>query len=131
MVSSFLEPPDRGNEGGYIPKDTRPVKRIMRRYHHKEKAQSVRFVCHVRSDMGPSARQSNELLTNSGAGEGFPGRMLHRWLDQFVAWHYARVSNRPTDAIDSLIKQVKRTSFGFRRLRNYTFRVMLCAGRSY
>jgi transposase len=57
--------------------------------------------------------------------------MLHRWLDQFVAWHYARVSNRPTDAIDSLIKQVKRTSFGFRRLRNYTFRVMLCAGRSY
>ncbi len=57
------------------------------------------------------------------------GRTLQRWLDQIVAWHRARVSNGPTEAINNLIKRIKRIGFGFRRLRNYRIRALLYAGR--
>ena len=57
------------------------------------------------------------------------GRTLRRWADQVVAWHRAQVSNGPTEAMNSLIKRVKRVGFGFRRFRNYRLRVLLYAGR--
>ena len=57
------------------------------------------------------------------------GRTLRRWLDQLVAWHQARVTNGPTEAINNLIKRIKRIGFGFRRLRNYRIRALLYAGR--
>jgi transposase len=57
------------------------------------------------------------------------GRTLMRWRDQIVAWHRARVSNGPTEAINNLIKRIKRIGFGFRRFRNYRIRVLLYAGR--
>ena len=57
------------------------------------------------------------------------GRTLHRWTEQIVAWHQAQVSNGPTEAMNSLIKLVKRVGFGFRRFRNYRLRVLLHAGQ--
>lgn len=57
------------------------------------------------------------------------GRTLRRWANEIVAWHAAQVSNGPTEAINSLIKRVKRVGFGFRRFRNYRLRVLLYAGR--
>ena len=57
------------------------------------------------------------------------GRTLRRWADQIVAWHQAQVTNGPTEAMNSLIKRVKRVGFGFRRFRNYRLRVLLYAGR--
>lgn len=57
------------------------------------------------------------------------GRTLRRWADQIVAWHHAQVSNGPTEAMNSLIKRVKRVGFGFRKFRNYRLRVLLYAGR--
>jgi transposase len=57
------------------------------------------------------------------------GRTLLRWLHQIVAWHQARVSNGPTEAVNNLIKRIKRIGFGFRRFRNYRIRVLLYAGR--
>jgi len=57
------------------------------------------------------------------------GRALRRWLDQIVAWHQARVSNGPTEAVNNLIKRIKRIGFGFRRFRNYRIRALLYAGR--
>jgi transposase len=60
------------------------------------------------------------------------GRTLLRWLDQIVAWHHARVTNGPTEAINNLIKRIKRIKrigFGFRRLAHYRIRVLLYAGR--
>lgn len=57
------------------------------------------------------------------------GRTLRTWADQIVAWHRAQVSNGPTEAINSLIKRIKRVGFGFRRFRNYRLRVLLYAGR--
>jgi transposase len=57
------------------------------------------------------------------------GRTLLRWKDQIVAWHRARVTNGPTEAMNNLIKRVKRVAFGFRRFRNYRIRALLYAGK--
>jgi transposase len=57
------------------------------------------------------------------------GRTLRRWRDQIVAWHEARVTNGPTEAVNNLIKRVKRAGFGLRRHRHYRVRALLYAGR--
>jgi transposase len=57
------------------------------------------------------------------------GRTIVRWRDQIVAWHQAFVSNGPTEAINNLIKRIKRIGFGFRRFTHYRTRVLLYAGR--
>jgi len=57
------------------------------------------------------------------------GRTLIRWRDQIAAWHQAQVSNGPTEAMNNLIKRIKRVAFGFRRFRNYRVRVLLYAGK--
>lgn len=59
------------------------------------------------------------------------GRTLRRWADEIVAWHHAQVTNGPTEAMNSLIKRIKRVGFGFRRFRNYRLRVLLYAGRPH
>lgn len=56
------------------------------------------------------------------------GRTIVRWTDQISAWHRARVSNGPTEAINNLIKRVKRVAFGFRRFAHYRIRALLYAG---
>ena len=57
------------------------------------------------------------------------GRTLSRWHTPIVNWHRARVSNGPTEAINNLIKRVKRAAFGFRRFAHYRIRALLYAGR--
>jgi transposase len=52
-----------------------------------------------------------------------------RWRDQIVAWHQAPVSNGPTEAVNNLIKRIKRIGFGFRRFAHYRIRVLLYAGK--
>ena len=48
---------------------------------------------------------------------------------QIIAWHQSHVSNGPTEAINNLVKRVKRTAFGFRRFEHYRIRALLYAGR--
>jgi len=57
------------------------------------------------------------------------GRTIKRWKDQIVAWHASHVSNGPTEAINNLVKRVKRTAFGFRRFQHYRIRALLYAGK--
>jgi hypothetical protein len=38
------------------------------------------------------------------------GRTIRRWFKEIVAWHQACVSNGPTEAINNLIKRIKRGS---------------------
>jgi transposase len=57
------------------------------------------------------------------------GRTIMRWRDQIVAWHQALVSNGPTEAVNNLIKRIKRIGFGFRRFTHYRIRVLLYAGK--
>lgn len=57
------------------------------------------------------------------------GRTITKWRHQIAAWHRARVSNGPTEAINNLIKRVKRVAFGFRRFAHYRIRALLYAGK--
>ena len=57
------------------------------------------------------------------------GRTLHAWFDKIANFHLARVSNGPTEALNNLIKRIKRIGFGFRNFENYRIRALLYAGK--
>lgn len=57
------------------------------------------------------------------------GRTIIRWYAQIAAWHRARVSNGPTEAINNLVKRIKRVAFGSRRFAHYRIRALLYAGK--
>jgi transposase len=57
------------------------------------------------------------------------GRTIRDWFDKIVNFHVARVSNGPTEALNNLIKRIKRIGFGFRNFENYRIRALLYAGR--
>jgi transposase len=57
------------------------------------------------------------------------GRTIKHWFEKIVNYHLARVSNGPTEALNNLIKRVKRIGFGFRNFENYRIRALLYAGR--
>ena len=51
------------------------------------------------------------------------------WFDKIANYHLARVSNGPTEALNNLIKRIKRIGFGFRNFENYRIRALLYAGK--
>ncbi|MDE2824743.1 MAG: ISL3 family transposase [Gemmatimonadota bacterium] len=57
------------------------------------------------------------------------GRTIARWTPQIANWHISRVTNGPTEALNNLIKRVKRAAFGFRNFANYRIRALLYAGK--
>jgi transposase len=57
------------------------------------------------------------------------GRTLQHWFDKICNYHLARVSNGPTEALNNLIKRIKRIGFGFRNFDNYRIRALLYAGK--
>lgn len=59
------------------------------------------------------------------------GMTLDKWFDKLLNFHIARVSNGPTEALNNLIKRIKRIGFGFRNFRNYRIRALLYAGKPH
>ena len=57
------------------------------------------------------------------------GRTIARWTPQITNWHISKVTNGPTEALNNLIKRVKRAAFGFRNFANYRIRALLYAGK--
>jgi len=57
------------------------------------------------------------------------GRTIIKWRHQIAAWHNAHVSNGPTEAVNNLLKRVKRVAFGFMSFPHYRIRVLLYAGK--
>jgi transposase len=57
------------------------------------------------------------------------GRTIGAWFDKIANFHLARVSNGPTEALNNLIKRIKRIGFGFRNFENYRIRALLYAGK--
>ena len=56
-------------------------------------------------------------------------RTVRAWEAEILAWHATdRCSNGPTEAINLLIKKVKRVGHGFRNLANYRLRLLLHCG---
>jgi transposase len=57
------------------------------------------------------------------------GRTLQTWFDKICNYHLARISNGPTEALNNLIKRIKRIGYGFRTFNNYRIRALLHAGK--
>ena len=57
------------------------------------------------------------------------GRTIARWCPQITNWHLSKVTNGPTEALNNLIKRIKRAAFGFRNFANYRIRALLYAGK--
>ena len=57
------------------------------------------------------------------------GRTIRTWFDKIANYQLARVSNGPTEALNNLIKRIKRIGFGFRNFENYRIRALLYAGK--
>jgi transposase len=57
------------------------------------------------------------------------GRTIQRWFDKICNYHIARMTNGPTEALNNLIKRIKRVGFGFRNFENYRIRALLYAGK--
>jgi transposase len=56
-------------------------------------------------------------------------RTVRAWQPEILAWHRtAGCSNGPTEAINLLIKKVKRVGHGFRNFANYRLRLLLHCG---
>jgi transposase len=107
-----------------------PGGEVRTAWHAKELVRSIYDI----GDPG-TARQFVGELANDLQDESCPpevrmlGRTLKTWLAQIVAWHGARVTNGPTEAMNNLIKRIKRVGFGFRRFAHYRVRVLLYAGK--
>jgi transposase len=57
------------------------------------------------------------------------GRTIRRWFEKLCNYHLARVTNGPTEALNNLVKRIKRIGFGFRNFENYRIRALLYAGK--
>jgi transposase len=99
-------------------------------WHAKEAARGIydiadpdlaeEYVCDLATDMQD---KSHPLEVRS------LGRTLARWFDEITNWHKAFVSAGPTEAINNLMKRIKRIGFGFRSFTSYRIRVLLYAGK--
>ena len=55
-------------------------------------------------------------------------RTIRRWEAQILAWHTTGLTNGPTEAVNLLIKKIKRVGHGFRNFDNYRLRLLLHCG---
>lgn len=70
------------------------------------------------------------LCIDSGVAElARLARTITTWREEFLAYFSAgRISNGPTEAVNLLIKKVKRVGHGFRNFSNYRLRLLLHCG---
>jgi len=107
-----------------------PQGEVRMTWHAKETVRGLYAI----ADPSVAAVFIDELI-NDMANSSMPPEVrslagtLRRWRAQILAWHQAHVTNGPTEAINNLIKRIKRIGFGLRRFRHYRIRVLLYAGR--
>ena len=107
-----------------------PHGEVRMAWHAKEVVREI--YCHTDPDLAVEFvdRLGHDLQDESRPLEVRSlGRTIVRWKDQISAWHRAHVSNGPTEAVNNLIKRVKRAAFGFTSFRNYRIRSLLYAGK--
>jgi transposase len=86
------------------------------------------------SDIEKARAMLSELIEHC-LGPGLPrelnklARTLKAWFDKICNFHIARISNGPTEALNNLIKRIKRIGYGFTNFANYRIRALLYAGK--
>ena len=107
-----------------------PRGEVKTAWHAKEEVRNIYQIVDPDLAAGFVAQLGHDLQDDSCPPEiNQLGRTLIHWHAQISAWHQARVSNGPTEAVNNLIKRVKRIGFGFRRFASYRIRTLLYAGR--
>jgi len=90
----------------------------------------------VPSTPRPPCQQPAPRWTASTAGQTASRSLSCRawpapcvWQAEILAWHLtAGCSNGPTEAVNLLVKKVKRVGHGFRNFANYRLRLLLHCG---
>ncbi len=108
-----------GDPAGHVATTWQAKELIRSLYDHENEALALEFITRLSQDFKNAAPPEVRSL----------GRTLLKWKHQIVAWHQAHVTNGPTEAMNNLIKRVKRAAFGFRSFRNYRIRALLYAGK--
>src|SRR5918994_6599212 len=95
----------------------------------KEKVRDV----YLTDDVGLAAERLDDAIAWCTAAESGPelrrlAKLLRRWRTQILAHHTTGASNRPVQATNVTIKQVKRSGRGFRNFDNYRLRILLAGG---
>jgi len=96
----------------------------------KEKVRDV----YLTDDPAAAASRLDDAITWCIAAESGPelrrlAKLLRRWRAEILAHHDTGASNGPVEAMNLLIKQVKRSGRGFRSFANYRLRILLAGGR--
>jgi len=96
----------------------------------KEKVRDV----YLTDDADIAATKLEEAIAWCTEAESGPelarlAKVLRRWRAQILAHHSTGASNGPVEAMNLLIKQVKRSGRGFRSFENYRLRILLAGGR--
>ena len=96
----------------------------------KEKVRDV----YLTDDVDLAAERLDDAIAWCAAAESGPElrclvKMLKRWRTEILAHHRTGASNGPVEAVNLLIKQVKRSGRGFRSFANYRLRILLAGGR--
>ena len=89
-------------------------------YGHQDQALALRWLDELSADLTDDIRPPEVRSL---------GRTLKRWRLEITAWHDCHYSNGPTEAMNNLIKRVKRVAFGFTSFTNYRVRALLYAGK--
>jgi transposase len=82
----------------------------------------------------PAARAALERFYRRADGVGVAelsrlARTVGAWQTELLAWHATdHCSNGPTEAVNLLVKKVKRVGHGFRNVANYRLRLLLHCG---
>jgi transposase len=109
-----------GDPRGEVAAAWRAKEAVRDLYSHGDPALVLEWVDRLSADM---------IQTDQSIKVRSLGRTLQRWRLQIAAWHQAHISNGPTEAVNNLIKRVKRVAFGFTRFCNYRVRALLYAGK--
>jgi transposase len=96
-------------------------------------AHELRYVYRRGHDLPDARRRLHDVLARcvfSDVPELLRlARTLDAWSEELLAYFTTGgVSNGPTEAINLLIKRIKRVGFGFRNFRNYRLRLLLHCG---
>lgn len=95
----------------------------------KEKVRDV----YLTDDEDVAAERLDDAIAWCAAAESGPElrrlvKVLRRWRSEILAHHRTGASNGPVEAVNLLIKQVKRSGRGFRSFSNYRLRILLAGG---
>jgi hypothetical protein len=94
-----------GDPKGEVATSSHAKEAVRELYAHADEATAAQWIDQLIVDM---ADRSQPIEVRS------LGRTLKNWRNEIIAWHRSHASNGPTEAVNNLVKRVKRAAFGFR-----------------